>query len=155
MAADRRETPFGHRSCRVLRTVSQRVGVRISSAKRVHTAETSVRYLTDWARVYGFRYNAKYTDLCAPVEIERIEWATKMAPNEGLLKFNQAADTDGFVPDMSANTKVTKVYLQLKVVTRPAYAVFEFSCQYDNHNNQYTINVSSILVKSYYDIVIL
>ncbi|VVC43462.1 Hypothetical protein CINCED_3A003648 [Cinara cedri] len=83
------------------------------------------------------KYNGEYTDLCSPVEVDRIEWATKMAPNEGLLKFHQAADTDGFVPDMSANTKVTVVYLQLKVVTRPANAIFEFSCQYDSETNKY------------------
>lgn len=76
------------------------------------------------------------------MEIEQIEWATKMAPNEGLLKFHQAADTDGFVPDMSSNTQVTKVYLQLKVITRPANAIFEFSCQYNSNNNQYTVYVS-------------
>lgn len=67
-----------------------------------------------------------------------------MAPNEELLKFHQSADTDGFVPDMSANTKVTEVYLQLKVITLPAHAIFEFSCQYNCNTNQYIVNVSII-----------
>lgn len=80
------------------------------------------------------------------MEIERIEWATKMAINEGLLKFHQAADTDGFVPDMSSNTQVTKVYLQLKVITRPANAIFEFSCQYNSDTNQYIVYVSYFAV---------
>jgi len=84
-------------------------------------------------KVLSRRFNAEYTDLCAPVEIDRIEWANRMAPNEGLLKFHQAADTDGFVPDMSANTKITDIYLQIKVISRrPANAVFEFSCQYNS-----------------------
>lgn len=65
-----------------------------------------------------------------------------MAPNEGLLKFDQSADIDGYVPDMSANTKVNEVYLQLKVITLPARAVFEFSCQYNSNTKQYTVNVS-------------
>jgi len=90
------------------------------------------------------RFNAEYSGLCAPVEIDRIEWANRMAPNEGLLKFHQAADTDGFVPDMSANTKITDIYLQIKVISRqPANAVFEFSCQYNSNTNRYTIYVSS------------
>lgn len=87
-------------------------------------------------------YNSEFTNLCALMEIESIEWAARMAPNEGLLKFHQAADTDGFVPDMSANTKVTKVYLQLKVITKPANAVFEFSCQYNSNTNEYKVYVS-------------
>lgn len=95
------------------------------------------------------RYNAEYTNLCALMEIERIEWVTRMAPNEGLLKFHQAADTDGFVPDMSAQTKVTKVYLQLKVITRPANAVFEFSCHYNSKTNQYKIYVSFIIITQF------
>lgn len=93
-----------------------------------------------------FRYNAEYTDFCTPMEIERIEWATKMVPNEGLLKFHQAVDTDGFVPDMSANTKFTKIYLQLKVVTRPANAMFEFSCQYNKNTDEYQVYVSHIMI---------
>lgn len=94
------------------------------------------------------RYNAEYTDLCAPLEIERIEWATRMAPNDGLMKFHQAADADGFVPDMSANTKITKIYLQLKVVTRPANAVFEFSCLYNSNSDKYTVYVSGFVITS-------
>lgn len=80
------------------------------------------------------------------MEIDRIVWATQMAPNEGLLKFHQAADTDGFVPDMSAKTKVTKVYLQLKVITRPANAIFEFSCHYNNKINEFKVYVSFIII---------
>jgi len=96
-----------------------------------------------YSDVSSRRLNAKYTDLCAPIEIDRIEWANRMEPNEGLLKFHHAADPDGFVPDMSAKTKITDIYLQIKVITRqPANAVFEFSCQYNNNTKQYTINVS-------------
>lgn len=97
------------------------------------------------------RYNSKYTDLCVPLKIYQIEWATKMAPNDGLLKFHQAADTDGFVPDMSSNTKISNIYLQLKVITLPANAIFEFSSQYNSNTNEYTIYVSK---SQFYDIVI-
>ncbi|XP_050426970.1 uncharacterized protein LOC126837189 [Adelges cooleyi] len=90
------------------------------------------------------RYNSEFTSLCSSIELERIEWATKMAPNEDVLKFHQAADTDGFVPDMSANTKVTKFYLQLKVITNPGHAVFEFSCQHNSETNQFTIDEKDI-----------
>lgn len=99
-----------------------------------------------YSEVLSRRFNAEYSDLCEPVEIDRIEWANKMAPNEGLLKFHQAADTDGFVPDMSANTKITDIYLQIKVISRgPAKAVFEFSCQYNSNTRRYTVYVSFAL----------
>jgi len=98
-----------------------------------------------YSEVLSRRLNAEYSDLCAPVEIDRIEWANRMAPNEGLLKFHQAADTDGFVPDMSANTKITDIYLQIKVISRgPANAVFEFSCQYNSNTRRYTVYVSFV-----------
>lgn len=67
-----------------------------------------------------------------------------MSPNDGLLKFHQAADTDGFVPDMSSNTKISNIYLQLKVITLPAKAIFEFSSQYNSNTKEYTIYVSKL-----------
>ncbi|XP_060838613.1 uncharacterized protein LOC132920325 isoform X2 [Rhopalosiphum padi] len=106
--------------------------ISVDSALAVDAVTHFVQFLN--------RFNAEYTDQCAPIEIDRIEWANRMAPNEGLLKFHQAADTDGFVPDMSANTKITDIYLQIKVITRqPANAVFEFSCQYNSDTSRYTV----------------
>ncbi|XP_025413865.1 uncharacterized protein LOC112685993 isoform X2 [Sipha flava] len=105
--------------------------INVKSSLAVEAAAYFVHFLN--------RYNAQYTNLCASMKIKKIEWATKMAPNEGLLKFHAAADTDGFVPDMSSNTQVTKIYLQLKVITWPANAIFEFSCQYNSNTNQYIV----------------
>ncbi|XP_025201411.1 uncharacterized protein LOC112598955 [Melanaphis sacchari] len=106
--------------------------ISVDSSLAINAAINFIQFLN--------RYNAEYTDQCAPVEINRIEWANRMAPNEGLMKFHHAADPDGFVPDMSANTKITDIYLQIKVITqKPANAVFEFTCQYNSNTSQYTI----------------
>lgn len=94
------------------------------------------------------RYNSEYTDLCAPLELDQIEWATRLSPSDELLKFHGAVDLDGFVPEMSANTKVTNIFLQIKLITKPANAVFEFSCQYDSNTSQYFINVSTVCSNS-------
>ncbi|XP_050419630.1 uncharacterized protein LOC126832759 isoform X2 [Adelges cooleyi] len=102
--------------------------IDVNNEIATHAAEHFIQFLNE--------YNAKFTSLCSSIELEKIEWATKMAPNEGVMKFHQAADKDGFVPDMSANTKVTKFYLQLKIITRPGHAVFEFSCHYNSETNK-------------------
>lgn len=80
-------------------------------------------------------------DVCADLHLERIQWAAKLIPSEGLLRFQKNADIDGFVADMSAHTVVTQEVYQLKVSTMPGGGLFEVSMKYDVKDDSFTIRV--------------
>jgi hypothetical protein len=73
--------------------------------------------------------------------VERIQWAAKLVPSEGLLRFYKNADIDGFVADLSAHTVVTQEVYQLKVSTMPGGGLFEVSIKYDIRDDSFTVRV--------------
>jgi hypothetical protein len=87
------------------------------------------------------RLTESYRNTCAELQLERIQWAAKLVPNEGLLRFHKNADIDGFVADLSAHTVVTQEVYQLKVSTRPGGGLFEVSMKYDVTVGSFTIRV--------------
>lgn len=46
-------------------------------------------------------------------------------PNEGLLKYKNVKDADGFVPDLSGSTQASFAHYQLKLSTTPGRAIYE------------------------------
>lgn len=87
------------------------------------------------------RLTETYRDICADLHLERIQWAAKLVPNEGLLKFHKNADVDGFVADLSAHTVVTQEVYQLKLSTMPGGGLFEASLMYDVTDGSFTVRV--------------
>lgn len=87
------------------------------------------------------RLTESYRDICAELHLERIQWAAKLVPNEGLLRFHKNADIDGFVADLSAHTVVTQELYQLKVSTMPGGGLFEASMMYDVTDGSFTVRV--------------
>jgi hypothetical protein len=87
------------------------------------------------------RLTESYRDICADLHVERIQWAAKLVPNEGLLRFRKNADIDGFVADLSAHTVVTQEVYQLKVSTMPGGGLFEASLMYDVTDGSFTVRV--------------
>lgn len=86
-----------------------------------------------------------YRNACAELQLERIQWAAKLVPNEVLLRFHKNADIDGFVADLSAHTAVTQEVYQLKVSTRPGGGLFEVSMKYDVTDGSFTVRVRQAL----------
>jgi len=87
------------------------------------------------------RLTESHRNACAELQLERIQWAAKLVPNEGLLRFHKNADIDGFVADLSAHTVVTQEVYQLKVSTRPGGGLFEVSMKYDVTYSNFTVKV--------------
>ncbi|XP_046393136.1 uncharacterized protein LOC124161034 [Ischnura elegans] len=81
---------------------------------------------------------------CHPLKTAKLVWAAKLLPGGGLLHFRKNADTDGFVPDLSAQTEVTQEIYQVKVETQPGAGRFEASLQYDVRENSFTVKVEDI-----------
>jgi len=87
------------------------------------------------------RLTESHRNACAELQLERIQWAAKLVPSEGLLRFRKNADIDGFVADLSAHTVVTQEVYQLKVSTRPGGGLFEVSMKYDVTYSSFTVKV--------------
>ena len=87
------------------------------------------------------RLTESHRNACSELQLERIQWAAKLVPNEGLLRFHKNADIDGFVADLSAHTVVTQEVYQLKVSTRPGGGLFEVSMKYDVTYGSFTVKV--------------
>lgn len=89
-------------------------------------------------------YTESHRDICEKWKLSKTEWALKMTPNENLLKFYKNADLDGFVPDLSATTKISSNIYQIKVILEPGNAIFEASITHYFDKNKMEVRMSDI-----------
>lgn len=89
-------------------------------------------------------YTQTYRYLCEYLHIAQIYWVTKMAPNEHLVKFNKNADIDGFVADLTANTRVNYDMYQIKVMLKPGDSLFEASIKHILDKDKMELKISDI-----------
>ncbi|ETN85809.1 reverse transcriptase [Necator americanus] len=82
--------------------------------------------------------------LCAKLSLKELVGAKKLVPNEGLLKYKNVKDKDGFVPDLSGNTKAAFAHYQIKLRTTPGDAIYEVTLFYDFIMKDVHIDLSSI-----------
>ncbi|CAG7725265.1 unnamed protein product, partial [Allacma fusca] len=87
---------------------------------------------------------ANQTTLCAPLTLKQVLWAANLFPSEELLHFKRTADADGFLPDLSDKTAISKSTLQLKLETLPGLGRFEVSLQHDLFTNSFQFNMQDI-----------
>ncbi|XP_020717580.1 uncharacterized protein LOC101462680 isoform X2 [Ceratitis capitata] len=72
-----------------------------------------------------------YRALCAPLELERINWALRLHPHKELITYKQNSDKDGYVADMSDKMRIHEELYQLQIVVVPGQSLFEASVVYD------------------------
>ncbi|EJW78217.1 hypothetical protein WUBG_10874 [Wuchereria bancrofti] len=82
--------------------------------------------------------------LCAPLKLVKLENAWRLVPHENLLKYKDAKDIDGFVPNLVAKTKAAFAHYQLRFVTKPGNALYEATVLYDILKNTVTVDMTSI-----------
>ncbi|VEN63461.1 unnamed protein product [Callosobruchus maculatus] len=82
--------------------------------------------------------------LCKQLSIANVQWVTKMAPNNNLLKFNKNADFDGFVADLSAKMEVKVDMYQMKVMLKPGNSLFEASIRHNLNTDSMQLKLSDI-----------
>ncbi|VDK49565.1 unnamed protein product [Anisakis simplex] len=82
--------------------------------------------------------------LCAPLRLARVESSRRLVPHSTLLKYKNAKDADGFVPDLAGDTKTAFAHYQFKFVTQPGGAVYEVTVKYDLHANKVTVDMATI-----------
>ncbi|RZC34377.1 uncharacterized protein BDFB_009136 [Asbolus verrucosus] len=89
-------------------------------------------------------YTESHRNLCELLKLSKIEWVTKMAPNENLMRYNKNADVDGFVADLSAKMKLKTEMYQIKVVLLPGNSIFEASVTYWIDEDRFEVKMSDI-----------
>uniref|UniRef100_A0A0N4WMR4 Sulfatase domain-containing protein n=1 Tax=Haemonchus placei TaxID=6290 RepID=A0A0N4WMR4_HAEPC len=82
--------------------------------------------------------------LCAELSLEELIEAKKLVPNEGVLKYKNVKDKDGFVPDLSGNTQAAFAHYQIKLRTRPGKAIYEITLFYDFKLKEMHIDLGAI-----------
>ena len=87
---------------------------------------------------------SQFQSLCAPLRLERITRAQQVRPKSALLHFKKSADTRGFVPDLSDNTKVLNEIFQLQLLVQPGGGMFEATVSHLVQEDRYRIKESEI-----------
>ncbi|XP_067648400.1 uncharacterized protein [Eurosta solidaginis] len=72
-----------------------------------------------------------YRKLCAPLELEHINWALRLNPHNEMLTYKTNSDKDGYVADMSDKMQMHKELYQLQIAVEPGQSLFEASVTYD------------------------
>lgn len=99
-------------------------------------ADTFIRTIND--------YTSEHRDICAALTVLKVEWASKLKPNEHLIRFQKNADIDGFVADLTADTRVTSHMYQIKLSVRPGDSLFEASFTHHLADDRLDLKISDI-----------
>lgn len=89
-------------------------------------------------------YTQTHRDRCDLLHIAQVYWATKMVPNENLVKFNKNADIDGFIADLTANTHINYDMYQIKVMIKPGDSLFEASIKHLLDKDIFELKISDV-----------
>lgn len=90
------------------------------------------------------QFTEKDQEKCARLYLHEIKWAAKLAPHDNLMRFKQNKDFDGFLADLTSNTKVSSEMYQVKIVTKPGKSIFEASVLHDLRENVFRVKMSDI-----------
>nr|CAH7719182.1 unnamed protein product [Callosobruchus chinensis] len=113
-------------------------------SKEIPTTEPIVERLGETLLNTINKFTSDYRQLCEQLSIANIQWVTKMAPNNNLLKFNKNADFDGFVADLSAKMEVKVDMYQIKVMLKPGNSLFEASIRHNLNTDSMQLKLSDI-----------
>lgn len=90
------------------------------------------------------RYTQNYRKICETLTLDEIMWSGKLIPHKKLLEFKQNKDTDGFVPDLTSDTKIVNEMYQVKILVNPSAAIYEASVVHNLADNEFKVRISDI-----------
>jgi len=85
-----------------------------------------------------------YRNLCEKLTLDEVKWSAKLVAQKSLLKFKTNKDTDGFLADLTADTKVINDIYQVKLIANPSRAIYEASVLYNFNENTFRVKLSDI-----------
>lgn len=90
------------------------------------------------------KFTKDFRTICETLTLKEVVWSAKLIPQKSLLNFKSNKDTDGFLADLSADTKVTNEMFQVKLITNPSEAIYESTVLYDFVNNVFRVKISDV-----------
>ncbi|XP_022209974.1 uncharacterized protein LOC111065853 [Drosophila obscura] len=87
---------------------------------------------------------AEQRQLCAPLELLRVNWALRLQPHKELLQFKTNSDRDGFLADMTGQTEVHDEMYQLQLITQPGNGLYEASVAHNLQTFSATTKLTDI-----------
>ncbi|GMR50749.1 hypothetical protein PMAYCL1PPCAC_20944, partial [Pristionchus mayeri] len=88
--------------------------------------------------------------VCSPLKLKGVEYAKKLVPQETLLKYKSRKDFEGYIPDLTGNTKTTYAHYKIKLATTPGRGVYEVTVLFDFLTRHLTLDLSSVSHVSQY-----
>ncbi|KAG8232427.1 hypothetical protein J437_LFUL012858 [Ladona fulva] len=110
------------------------------TASPLSTAAQAAHALIDYIN----RLTEGHRSSCHILKIDKLLWAARLVPGSGLLHFRKNADTDGFVPDLSAKTSISHELYQVKIEAQPGSGRFEASLTYDVRDKTFAAKAEDI-----------
>lgn len=89
-------------------------------------------------------YTNSFRTLCSVLELREILWAAKLLPHTNLIKFKKNRDADGYLADLSSDTKVANAMYQVKIMTKQGGGIFEGSVVHNIQKNVFEVKISDI-----------
>lgn len=89
-------------------------------------------------------FTQSYRTLCAVLELNEIKWAAKLVPHKNLIKFKTNKDADGYLADLSSDTRVTNEMYQVKITSKQGNGIFEGSVVHNMNTNGFEVKISDI-----------
>lgn len=90
------------------------------------------------------QFTKEYRHLCEKLSLSEVKWSAKLIPQKSLLHFKSNKDTDGFLADLTADTKISNDIYQVKIVTSPSNAIYEASVVYNYQEKIFQVKLSDI-----------
>ncbi|CEF69499.1 Protein of unknown function DUF229 family and Alkaline-phosphatase-like, core domain-containing protein [Strongyloides ratti] len=82
--------------------------------------------------------------LCSPLKIDSILEASWLVPNLKMIHYRGSLDKDGFIPDTTGKTIISKAFLKIKLLTQPNRAIYEITVLFNFENNEMDINMWTV-----------
>ena len=103
-----------------------------------------VKNCSDFAVSEINKLTEPYRKLCDKLSLKSILRAQQLLPEKNMLGFKKTIDYDGFKADLSDDTAVINVVVQIWIYTKPGDGLFEVTVNHNLKKNTFFLDESSI-----------
>uniref|UniRef100_A0A0N5B1W8 DUF229 domain-containing protein n=1 Tax=Strongyloides papillosus TaxID=174720 RepID=A0A0N5B1W8_STREA len=82
--------------------------------------------------------------LCSPIKLDSILESKWLIPNSKMIHYKGSLDKDGFIPDTSGKTIISKALLKVKLSTQPNGAIYELTVPFNFDTTEMKINMWTV-----------
>uniref|UniRef100_A0A0K0DV12 Sulfatase N-terminal domain-containing protein n=1 Tax=Strongyloides stercoralis TaxID=6248 RepID=A0A0K0DV12_STRER len=82
--------------------------------------------------------------LCSPLKFDSILESSWLIPNSRMIHYKGSLDNDGFVPDVTGKTVISKAFIKVKLLTQPNGGIYELTVMFNFESNEMEINMWAV-----------